>query len=372
MKPLRTVFCIVPDCHSSGHYSRLWRRHFYNGLEDVVEALLTPVDTDFSWARSPQPAPAEAVSALRTQTSERLWEQIRAAREERGIDAVISYAFSQDFDLELVERTTKSGVPWINFYCDSTHRFPEVAELARRTSLNWFPEHAAVDRYREVGAASFCRPFALNPKHLPDLSLDIVKRRVAFIGVPSANRITQLGILRCLGVKAEIRGHGWRESTADVFYNAKPARKRLWQAIRQRGLGEKAARRLLWPIVRRQAEGPLDEAEFAGFVQTTEVVLGLNQGRDGEGRFQSYMKFRDLEFPGYGCCYLTERNPDIESAFEIGKEILATTTLREMAGVIRELARSPDRIRAIGLAGRRRVLSDHTWFTRLRELEARL
>ena len=100
------------------------------------------------------------------------------------------------------------------------------------------------------------------------------------------------------------------------------------------------------------------------------MVLGLNQAIGRAGHAESYLKLRDIEFPGHGCCYLTEHNADVAAALEVGREVLAYRTLDEAAELLRELARQPERAAAIGVAGRRRVLAEHTWAARLPQLAA--
>ena len=131
-------------------------------------------------------------------------------------------------------------------------------------------------------------------------------------------------------------------------------------------------RRAFWPVVRRQAEGPLTDAELPAFLRASFAVLGLNQGRDEQGQDFSYLKFRDLEFPGHGCCYVTEGNQDVAAALEPGKEVMTYGSMAEASAVLRELRRTPERAAAIGRAGRQRVLSDHLWSRRIQDLAAAL
>lgn len=374
MRSLRRVFALAPDCHvSAGYYRVLWRRHFYEGLEASVERLWIPMGISYDWARwqGAQDATRD-LSSGRGECSERIWHQIRDAHRNGGLDAVISYCFSRDIDPELVRNTVKLGVPWINFFCDSLHMFEQVRELAGEVSLNWFPESAAVARYEQLGRRTICRPYALNAAWLPAVRPASGARGVGFIGFPSANRITQLGFFRLFGCKVNIRGRGWVGPAQDPFYSSKSVWQRLFAALATRGWGEKVIRRLMWRLVRSQAGGELADEEFFEFLAGTLVSLGLNQGRDEQGRLVSYMKMRDLEFPGYGCCYLTEHNEDVAAAFESGREILLFRSCREGAALVREMERDPDRSRLIGQAGRRRVLSDHTWSRRLEELAQRL
>ena len=97
-------------------------------------------------------------------------------------------------------------------------------------------------------------------------------------------------------------------------------------------------------------------------------MLGLNQGKDAEGRFESYLKFRDVEFPGYGCCYVTEHNPDVERVFEVGREVLTYRGMREAAEQIKRVRKEPGRAASIGKAARERVLREHVWARRLEQL----
>ena len=333
---------------------------------------MIPEELDFSWARQGHGIDLAPFEGERIKTSERLWQSVKAAHTRHGLDAVLSYCFAFDLVLDVVKDTIKMGVPWINFFCDSTHMFEKVEPLARIVSLNWFPEDAAIPAYQALGVPYLCAPYAWCPEWLPDLTNRAPVRAVAFIGYPSSNRITQLGCLRLLGCPVEIRGRGWVGETHTPFYNPTPARKRLLEALLKPNLNEKILRRLVWPLVRPLAGGPLKDEEFGEYVKDSLVLLGLNQGKDAQGRFVSYLKFRDMEFPGYGCCYLTEHNDDIPRVFEVGEEILTFKGVAEAAEQIRRVRKQPELARRIGAAGRRRVLEDHNWGIRLNQLEKHL
>lgn len=374
MTTLRRIFAVAPDCHTAaGHYQSLWQRHFYDGLRAVVASLVTPRDLDFGWAREAGAWRRRGeLASLRDAASERLAEEIEHARSTHGLDAVVSYCFAQDVSPELVREVIRRGVPWINFFCDSMHNFELVESLARVVSLNWFVEHGAAARYRALGVPAVCLPYALNPEALPECGSQNAAGPVVFIGLPTANRITQLGWLRLMGCRVSVRGHGWTGAGDDPFRSSLSAGERLRRALRWRGAGEKVMRRAFWPVVRRQAEGPLTDAELPAFLRASFAVLGLNQGRDEQGRDFSYLKFRDLEFPGHGCCYVTQENQDVMAALEPGKEVVTYGSMAEAAALLRGLRQTPERAAAIGRAGRQRVLSDHVWSRRIQDLAAAL
>jgi spore maturation protein CgeB len=366
VKAFARVFALAPDCHAGdGRYPWLWRRHFYQGLRGALPSVLLPAAVDFGWAR-PAAQVTLGPSPQRTTISERLWDQIRAARDDGGLDAVISYCFSTDVDPGLVARTVEAGVPWINFFCDSSYAFDRVEALARTASLNWFPEHAAIARYRALGRPLLCRPYALHAAALPQAACEKAEYAVGFVGAPTGNRVLRLAGLHLAGCRVAVRGEGWRRAPA----TAAPLPSRRAPADRRaRGhLAERMLVRALRPVVCADGGGPLADGQLAPFLSRCRTVLGLNEGRDRQGAYRSYLKLRDVEFPGYGCCYLTQDNEDVRRAFEVGREVLTFRGALEAAGLVRRIAREPALARAIGQAGRRRVLGEHTWTTRLGEL----
>jgi hypothetical protein len=341
---------------------RLWRRHFYDGLQAALPSVVLPVAVDFEWAR-PASAATLGPSGDRSAMSGRLWDQIRAAHGERGLDAVISYCFSSDIDPALIERTVELGIPWINFFCDSTYAFDLVEALARVSSLNWFPERAADSRYRALGRPVLCRPYAVHPAALQEAACETAQHALGFVGAPTGNRVLRLAGLRLFGCRTEVRGEGWQRT------NAAPPRPRPPRGDRRArgGLGERLLMRALKPVVARGSRALADD-EMVPFLLRCRVVLGLNEGRDSQGVYQSYLKLRDVEYPGHGCCYLTQHNEDVEHAFEVGREVLTFRHAAEAASLVRRCVRHPDQARAIGQAARRRVLAEHTWAARLLEL----
>lgn len=365
LKAFTRVFALVPDCHTAGRYSRVWRRHFYGGLQAALPTVILPEAVDFEWARPAHSPPGS--SSDRTTASERLWAQIRGANERTELDAVISYCFDSDIDPTLVRRTVELGVPWINFFCDSIYALDRVQELARITSLNWFPERAAVPQYRALGRPFLCRPYALNIGELPEAVCETASYRLGFVGAPTGNRVLRLAALALLGCWTEVRGEGW-QPTPPTPVRAVLRRSRARRDRRAVGrLGERVVMRLLKPVVRGGAR-PLADDEVVPFLKRCRVVLGLNEGRDLQGVYRSYLKLRDIEFPGHGCCYLTQHNEDVEGAFDIGREVLTFRDASEAASLVRRCVRHPDEARAIGCAGRKRVQAEHGWAVRLMEL----
>ena len=318
MKTLKRILALAPDCHTPVNYSHLaWRRHIYEGIRPHVERLIIPEELDFTWARQGHGRDLTPFADQKRRNSEQLWDRIRAAHSEHGLDAVITYCFDYDLELDVLRDTVKLGVPWINFFCDSTHMFERVEPIARLTSLNWFPESDAEPRYRALGVPYICAPYAWNPEWLPDLTNREPLRPAAFIGLPTANRITQLGWLRVHGCPVEIRGHGWVGGDKTAVLQRQACSETPLESPVQRQLIRKDSAAAPLAAGPPMARGPLSDAEFGEYVLGSLVVLGLNQAPDAQGRLTSYLKFRDMEFPGYGCCYLTEHNADLPRVLEV-------------------------------------------------------
>jgi spore maturation protein CgeB len=365
LKAFARVFALAPDCHTAGRYRSVWQQHFYAGLHAALPSVVLPAGIDFGWARPAARAP-RGPSQDRRACAERLWDQIRAAHAGRGLDAVISYCFSSDVEPSLIERTIEMGVPWINFFCDSTYAFDLVESVARVASLKWFPERAAESRYRALGRPVLCRPYAVHASALTEATCETARHALGFVGLPTSNRVLRIASLLARGCPTAVRGHGWQRQPPPIASPiASPPRRR---DPRERArLGERLLVRALLPVIGRGAR-PLADDEMVPFLSSCRVVLGLNEGRDLEGVYRSYLKLRDVEFPGHGCCVLTQHNEDVAHAFEVGREVLTFRTAREAAALVRRCVRHPASARAMGQAARLRVLREHTWSARLAEL----
>jgi hypothetical protein len=263
--------------------------------------------------------------------------------------------------LDLVDRVRAAGIPWINFFCDSLYAFDWVSDLAARTSLNWFVESEAEKHYQALGVPFIRAPYALNPDALPDASCVRPEHALLFIGTASRNRIRAAALIRLAGADLKVRGWGWKEAL-----EPQPTRSLAPPSLIKQ-TGRAAVRNLLGARI----GGYLDDDMMLKELRQSAVVLGLNEGGVGPDA-ASYLKLRDLEFPGMGCCCLTQHHADLVDVFELGREIITFRTPWEAGRLTKNLARHPSECRAIGQRARARVLREHTWSARLPLIEARL
>jgi hypothetical protein len=130
-----------------------------------------------------------------------------------------------------------------------------------------------------------------------------------------------------------------------------------------------AVRRAGIPV---QAFGTGWPAAFVSFEESVRLInrahVVLGYGGKGLMRAVHGLKGRDFEVPACGAAYLTSYNAELAEHFRIGEEILAFSSPSECVELLHDVLPRPERLEALRLAGRARVLRDHTWEGRVRRL----
>jgi spore maturation protein CgeB len=116
---------------------------------------------------------------------------------------------------------------------------------------------------------------------------------------------------------------------------------------------------------------------YAGHIYTHDhnafncsLQVSLNVNRASMARYGFSPPTRIFEAAGAGACLITDAWEGVEMFLEPGREILVARDGYEVAEQLRIL--TPERARAVGNAARRRVLSEHTYRHRARQLTALL
>jgi spore maturation protein CgeB len=123
------------------------------------------------------------------------------------------------------------------------------------------------------------------------------------------------------------------------------------------------ADRALPPNVR--AVGHVYTRDHNAFNASTRAVLNVN--RASMARFGFSPATRVFEAAGAGACVITDAFVGVEAFFAPGREIVVARDGAEVAAIASALG--PERAHEIGLAARRRALSDHTYAARARAVE---
>lgn len=111
--------------------------------------------------------------------------------------------------------------------------------------------------------------------------------------------------------------------------------------------------------------GHVYTADHNAFNCTSRAVLNIC--RASMARYGFSPPTRVFEAAGAGACLITDAWEGVEEFFEPGEEILVAHDGAEVAEYVRTL--TPERARAIGQAAYRRVLADHTYAQRARQVE---
>lgn len=112
-----------------------------------------------------------------------------------------------------------------------------------------------------------------------------------------------------------------------------------------------------WP------NGYITTKEMASLSKRAKIILGI--GAIGHCSDIYTLKLRDFDAPVSGALYLTQRNPDLCELFSEGEEIECYQTCREALDKIHYYLRNHSERQKIASRGQKRVLTDHTWDTRL-------
>lgn len=198
-----------------------------------------------------------------------------------------------------------------------------------------YTDTAMVDLHRRLGfrTPSVFLPHAANPRLArgaePAADPD---RKMVFVANPTPHR---RALIREVRTPLRIYGPGW--ASLGPSHHEVIARRLSLEEVGQAYAGHFAALNIM------------NEAN---------VLSGLNQ--------------RNFDPCLFGTAVVSDAQPDLELCFDVGREALAYRTPGELDDHYQRLLRSPDEARAVGAAGRRRVLAEHTYGHRIDALARRL
>jgi spore maturation protein CgeB len=96
------------------------------------------------------------------------------------------------------------------------------------------------------------------------------------------------------------------------------------------------------------------------------ALATLNINRDSMARYGFSPPTRIFEAAGASACLITDAWDGLEQFLEPGREILSAKDGEDVAAILEAL--SPDRAQSIGAAAKRRVLAEHTYSHRARQV----
>ncbi len=254
-----------------------------------------------------------------------LMEKVRVAHQREPIDIFFSYLSGNWIYPDLITEINKLGIITINFGFDdklkfwgfqTEHGLTGNAEIAPAFDICITCQSSNdVSKYVYVGGNPLFFPPAANPDAVDykDTRKDIA---MSFVGQKYGERSKVVDALLKRGVPISAYGKGW--SNGELSFEEK-------QDVLSR---------------------TLISLGF-GYIDNSDNAVGLKE--------------RDFEVPLMGGLYITTYNPDLEACYILGDEIECYKDFSELVEKTKHYLNHPEEAKRKGLAGRDRVLSDHTW-----------
>lgn len=355
-----------------------WEPYFKNGIAEGGHEWIEAPDVD--WAEALIDEDPVRVAEWRRRTWPRVVDHLRAEQRRGHVDLFLSYLYPRMVDEAAVAEIRALGIPTVNFFCDNVREFAHVPQAFKAFDLNWVPELQAVKMYARDGVphihaamATWIPPEQRTVDHDEEYG-------VSFIGSRDKLRERLLADAIGRGLEVELRGAGWPQPghvMAGASGGAKTSARPLRHVARNQiafvrrygvaGLGRKVAERFQAPVpddvfVPYVRPRP-DQEEYVRITQRSRVTLGVNRYpsyRLPIGRPGTYSRGRDIEAPMMGACYLTEWTEELETMYDLGREIETYRDADELVAKAELLVGDPARRRTMRRAAQQRALSSHS------------
>lgn len=383
-------------------YGALWSGHFYPALRELGHELVESQVDLYPTSRFMDVASgftAEEI-AMRAATTEAILDEVRAAHRERPLDLFLSYFYNSHFDASGFDEIRRLGVPSINFYCNNIHQFDNVAEIARKADVCWYPEKHARSSYERIGANAIWVQMGADPSIYRPMGTTR-NASACFVGQAYADRALWMAALVEAGVPVEVYGPGWGADApasnagphgeAPVYLGRRQYRGRsvggYAKVVREIletdgavGGTARVARTFLTrrsyqraaAIVAPHARGAvLPGAPLVKVFNEHEVCLNFSNvfvDRHPGSALIPHVRLRDFEAPMCRTCYLTGYTDEITEFYDVGREVDTYRSPEELVDKTRYYLKTPDAAEQLREAGYRRALGAHTWKHRFTEL----
>jgi hypothetical protein len=250
---------------------------------------------------------------------------------ERPFDAIFCYLSGELASPGMLVKLGELRIPTVNLSLNDKEcfvgksRFGEVIgmrDICMHFDLCWTSTRDALEKYCVEGALPIYLPEGANPEvHRP---YDVEKTfDVTFVGQRYDNRPAVIEALTSAGIRVEAFGPGW-------------------------------------------PNGLLSTEEMVKMYSRSRISLGFGGVVGHKDTY--HLKGRDFEVPMSGGLYLTEQHEELESVYEVGKEIVTYSGIDDLVSKIRWLLSHPEESERIRIAGRERSLREHTWEMRFEKI----
>ncbi|HEY2385121.1 MAG TPA: glycosyltransferase [Terriglobia bacterium] len=265
----------------------------------------------------------------------------------------------------------------LNWFCDDHWRFDNYSRFWA-PQFNWVVTTArsAVPKYAEVELRNVVKS-QWGCNHLLYRKLDLpLQYDVTFVGQPHGNRREMVDALRKSGIDVHCFGYGWeggRVSQEDMIHIFNQSRININfsnASVKSTAGGfGRIASGLDW------AANSLDQVPFGGAIKNAgRGIVNAAQSRNVSAGDQlpagyaEQIKGRNFEVPGCGGFLLTSKADDLETYYELDREVVCFDGIGGLTEKIKYYLAHEDERAAIAQRGYERTLRDHTYARRFEEI----
>lgn len=334
--------------------SRLWYVNLFMPLRDLGHEL---VEFNHSWLPRgyavdlKNPVDAADIAEHRPRFSEALLAKITQVHRENPLDLLFTYFTAAHVEPETIQRVRAMGILTMNWYCNASYQFHNVAPIAPAFDFCLVPERYRMKDYRAVGANPvFCQE-AANPNIYKPCSVPC-DYDVTFVGQRYGNRPHYVAELIRQGLDVRVWGPGWKGDSRSMI--------RRWAAAL---MGK--------PIIpTNRCGGILSDQELIEMYSRSRASLGFTTvaGPTSDEGPLKQVRLRDFEATMSGAFYVVEYFDELAECFEEDKEVIFFREPNELVDKLRFYLSHPSVRERIRAAGMNRARAEHTWHQRFEKL----
>lgn len=298
---------------------------------------------------------------------------LEAARRERA-DLMFTVLFDEELDPDVVRTISEeTDTVTLNWFCDDHWRF-ESFTSRWAPCFNWVVTTAAsaLPKYRRLGYRNVIKSqWGCNDHLYRKLALPLV-HDVSFVGQPHGSRRDVIDALRASGVEVYTRGRGWEEGRV--------SQEELIRIFNQSRINLNLPNASTAPLdtsvrgrLRSSTGRGIRALPYGGRAIDTARALrarGTAAADRSATWYAEQIKGRNFEVPGCGGFLLTGRADDLESYYELGREVAVFSGVADLVQQVHYYLAHEDERLAIAEAGFRRTLREHTYRDRFAEIFA--
>ena len=300
-------------------------------------------------------------------TARRLMEVVAAEKP----TLMFTVLFTDQLDPHTVQRISdNTDTVTFNWFCDDHWRFDDYSQhWAPRFHYVSTTARSALPRYEAIGYRNVLKTqWAANHYRYQPRNIALA-HDVSFVGRPHGNRRDVIDAVRRRGVEVATFGEGWpagpidHDMMLDVF-TASRINLNLSNAsvIEPHG----------WARARRWVRRIADRGGRIGALLANSLDRMVSRRHDpiadGASLASQQIKGRNFEVPACGGMLLTTPADDLETYFQINREVAVFRSLPELIEQVHHYLEHEDERVAVAQAGLARVLAEHTYSHRFAEL----